>query len=133
MEFHSGYLYSDDYTPYLPVRAVDIVDRWDYKGPILRIKLKEFDPQIPQTLMVFARHEGFDHYLVSGKDVSVNIVSDVPSLPISEAFFHPGKVLLAIGQFTKDFPKNALSEQPDFNPSEERWWEKGKHPSINPD
>ena len=114
MEIHSGYLYSDDYIPYFKVREVDIVDKWDLDGPILRIRLKEFDPKIPQTLLIFARHPGFDHYLDTGQEVSVNIVSDVPSLPISEAFYDSGKELLAIGHFTKDFPAHARSLQPGY-------------------
>lgn len=114
MEIHSGYLYSDDYIPYYKVREVEIADRIDSDIPIFRLRMKEIDGKVPETVLVFARHPGFDHYLIEGREVSVNIVSDVPNMPISEAFYDPGKVLLAIGEFTKDFPMHARSMQPGY-------------------
>ena len=114
MEIHSGYLYSDDYIPYYKVRAVVIVDRIVADIPIFRLRMKELDGKVPETVLVFARHPGFDHYLTEGREVSVNIVSDVPSVPISEAFDDPGKELLAIGHFTKDLPAHARSLQPGY-------------------
>ena len=114
MEFHSGYLYSDDYISYEKVRAVDVVDRIVLDIPIFRLRMKEIDGKVPETVLVFARHPGFDHYLTEGREVTVNIVSDIPDLPISEAFTHPDKTLLSIGHFTKDFPMHARSMQPGY-------------------
>lgn len=114
MEIYSGYLYSDDYITYEKVRAVDIVDRIVSDIPIFRLRMKQMDPQVPETVLVFARHPGFDHYLIEGREVSVNIVEDISDLPIAEAFTHPYKELLSIGHFTKDFPTHARSIQPGY-------------------
>ena len=110
----AGYLYSDDYIPYFKVREAEIIDRMDLQGPVYRLRFKLSDPRVPETVLIFARHPGFDDYLLDGREVSVNIISDVANLPIEEAFWHPSKTLLSIGHFTKEFPTNALSEQPGY-------------------
>lgn len=100
----TGFLFSDDYIPYFKVREVEIVENWEYLGPVLRLRFLIPDPKVPGTVQVFARYPGFDHYLESGRQVTVNITSDVPELPLEKAFHHPTKVLLAIGLFSHDFP-----------------------------
>ncbi len=101
----TGYLYGDDDTRFLKVREVEIVDEFRIEaGLVFRLRFLEPEPELPETVQVFARYPGYEGHLERGDEATVNATSDDPSLPIAEAFYLPTKTLVARVTFSRTFP-----------------------------